>query len=142
ITPGPGMPSATGSTPTSGAIPNSITLGSAIIALTPGVSTTIGPSSDQTLVAITTNAAGSTLVTISSSGVAVTATVSAVPTTVTLPKTGFEASITNVARPGVVTSSRPLSTTSSKAMAVGNKKSEVGWWTSAMLGVVGLVLGF
>ncbi|KAH7563418.1 hypothetical protein PSV09DRAFT_2423992 [Bipolaris maydis] len=139
ITPGPGMPSATGST-TPGAVPNSITLGSAIITLTPGVSTTIGPSSDQTLVAITTNPAGSTLVTISSSGVAVTATVSAVPTTVTLPKTGFEASITDVARPGVVTSR--LSTTSSTAMAVGNKRNEVGWWTSAMLGVVGLALGF
>lgn len=138
ITPGPGMPSATGTTP--GAIPNSITLGSAVIALTPGVSTTIGPSSDQTLVAITTNAAGSTLVTISSSGVAVTATVSAVPTTVTLPKTGFEASITDVARPGVVTSR--LSTTSSTAMAANNKRNEVGWWTGAMLGVVGLVLGF
>lgn len=139
ITPGPSMPSATGSTP--GAIPNSITLGSAIIALTPGVSTTIGPSSDQTLVAITTNAAGSTLVTISSSGVAVTATVSAVPTTVTLPKTGFEASITDVARPGAITTSR-LSTTSSTAMAADNKRNEVGWLASAMLGVVGLVLGF
>ncbi|USP82497.1 uncharacterized protein yc1106_09771 [Curvularia clavata] len=137
ITPGPGMPSATSPSVIAG---NSITLGSAVLTLTPGISTTIGPNSDQTFIAITTNVAGSTLVTISSSGTAVTATVSTTPTVLTLSKTGFEASITHGAGPERYTGK--LSTTTSSGLAVENRRSEVGWWTSAILGFLPIVFGF
>lgn len=138
ITPGPGMPSAT--SPPSVIAGNSITLGSVVLTLTPGVSTTIGPNSDQTFIAITTNVAGTTLVTISSSGTAVTATVTTTPTILTLSKTGFEASITHAARPERYTSK--LSTTTSSGLAVENRRSEVALWTSAILGFLPVFFGF
>lgn len=137
IMPSPDLSSAAVSTPA--AISGCITLGSATLTLTPGLSTILGTNTDATLLAISTDAAGVTLVTISSSGVAVTATVSTVPTIVTLPKTGFEASITDVSRPADFASA--VSTTSSEGAAAGHRKREVGSWMYSVLGIVGLFFG-
>ena len=70
------------------------------VTLTPGLSTTVGPEGDATFIGITTDTTGQTIITISSSGTAITATISDAPAVITLPKTGFEASITDVARAG------------------------------------------
>ena len=52
-----------------------------------------------TSIGITTDATGQTLITLSSCGTAITATISNAPAVITLPKTGFEASITDAALP-------------------------------------------
>jgi hypothetical protein len=116
-----------------------ITLGSATLALTPGLSTTVGSGSDATMVAITTDVADQTFITISSSGTAVTATVSDTPATITLPKTGFDASITEAARPGTWSTFRAaeeVAPTSSKGEALG-RRAETCWWVGALLSLVG-----
>jgi hypothetical protein len=137
VTPAPGV-SAPQATATVGGI---ITAGEVPLTLTPGLSTTIGAEADATFIGITTNAAGQTVITISSSGTAVTATVTDAPLTVTLPKTGFEASITNAARPGQWSSSAAgtAASTSSRGGAVGQQRVQ-SWWTSAVMGVLGAVV--
>ncbi|KAH8726972.1 hypothetical protein GQ44DRAFT_825527 [Phaeosphaeriaceae sp. PMI808] len=117
-----------------------ITAGSAILTLTPGLSTSFGTGDAATFIGITSNAAGQTLITVSSSGTAVTATVTVASATVTLPRSGFEASITQVARPGDWRVSNTVggvaAPTSSKGAAV-NTKIDSSWWMGLLLGVVG-----
>lgn len=119
------------------AIPGTLTLGSATLTLTHGLSTTLGAEPDATFVSISTDAAGQTIVVISSSGTAITATVTDAPATVTLPKTGFEASITDVARPGAWSTGvgRAAAPTSSRGVA-GALRGEVRWWSGVVVGGV------
>lgn len=122
------------------AVGNTITLGSATLTLTPGLSTIIGTGSDTTLVAIQTDSASHTAITVSSSGTAVTATITNAPATITLPRTGFEASVTKSAGRGVSTP-RPAvtaSTTSSRGVA-NEQRTSIGGLTGLVL-VLGLVL--
>ena len=116
-----------------------ITIGSETLTLTPGLFTTFGPVSDATFLGLATDTNGNRLVTISSSGIAITATVSNAPATVTLPKTGFEASITAAARPGDYATRMGGTSSTSRAVGVG-RGSEIGWWTIAVLGVAGIGL--
>ncbi|CAO2657422.1 Nn.00g035480.m01.CDS01 [Neocucurbitaria sp. VM-36] len=114
-----------------------VTIESATLTLTPGLSTTVGSAADATFVGITTDSTGHTIITISSSGTAVTATVTDVAATVTLSKIGFDASITDVARPGVLTASTAAgvaASTSSKG-AAGERSGEGSWWMGAVLGL-------
>ncbi|KAF1833794.1 hypothetical protein BDW02DRAFT_360251 [Decorospora gaudefroyi] len=116
-----------------------ITLGATILTLTPGLSTTIGPDTDTTFVRLRTDATGNTLITLASSGIAVTATVTYASVTITMPKTGFEASITDVARPAAYTTElkgAPASTSSSGVAGNGGSR-EVAWWRGALLGILG-----
>ncbi|KAF2867232.1 hypothetical protein BDV95DRAFT_598344 [Massariosphaeria phaeospora] len=119
-----------------------ITLGSAILTLTPGLSTTLGSGPVATFVALTTDTAGQTVIVVSSSGTAVTATVTNAPLTMsmTMPKSGFEASITEVASPGGFSSpsyNGAASTTSSEGIAA-ERRGEVGCWVGIVLGLMGL----
>ncbi|KAF2796097.1 hypothetical protein K505DRAFT_359632 [Melanomma pulvis-pyrius CBS 109.77] len=112
-----------------------ITLGpETTLTLTNGLSTTVGAGSAGTFIALTTNTVGYTIIVISSSGTAVTATVSEAPVTITLPKTGFEASITAVARFGTP-SADAATTTSSK----GEAADRMTWdtWIGIVVGLVG-----
>ena len=77
-----------------------ITLGAATLTLSNGLSTTVGTGSAATFVALITKPAGYTVIVVSSSGTAVTATISNAPVTITMPKTGWEASITAAAHFG------------------------------------------
>ena len=120
-------------------VDGTITIGSEILTLTPGLSATVGPASDATFLGLATDINGNTLVTISSSGIAITATVSNVPATVSLPKTGFEASITAAARPGDYATRTNSTSSTTRAVGVGGR-SEMGWWTNVVLGVVGIGL--
>ncbi|RYN30829.1 hypothetical protein AA0119_g9135 [Alternaria tenuissima] len=104
------------------------------VTLTPGLSIYLGGNLAPTILEMTTDATGNTLVTVSSSGTAVTATVRVALTTMTMPKSGFEASITDSARPGE--QSARLATTSSKG-AGADKTSKLEWWTGAVLGILG-----
>ncbi|KAH7402406.1 hypothetical protein BKA66DRAFT_448693 [Pyrenochaeta sp. MPI-SDFR-AT-0127] len=118
----------------------SVTLGTATLTLTPGLSTTIGSDTDATFVGITTNTAGQTIITISSSGTAITATVTDALATITLPKTGFEASITDIAGPGGMSTSRAAgaaASTSSRGAAM-DSRGGLDWWTGTALGILGL----
>lgn len=118
------------------AIGASITIGSAVVTLTAGLSTTVG---DGTVIGITTDGTGQTIITIASSGTAVTAVVSDAPATMTVPRNGFQASITAAARPGSSVKAGPsgeVSSSSSKAGATGNT-IELGWWTRALLSLLG-----
>ncbi|EFQ89868.1 hypothetical protein PTT_13731 [Pyrenophora teres f. teres 0-1] len=101
-TSGQSSPSGTDTTSLQATVPAGgiVTIGSETLSLTPGLSTTVGPVNDVTFLGLATDKTGNTLVTISSSGTAITATVSNAPATVTLPRTGFEASVTAAARPG------------------------------------------
>ncbi|KAJ4358148.1 uncharacterized protein N0V89_002727 [Didymosphaeria variabile] len=120
-----------------------ITLGSAILTLTPGLSSTLGDGATATYVEITTNDAGQTLITVSSNGTAVIATVTEAPAAVTKPKTGFEASITTAARPATLDSTgddNTVPTTSSRGSAVPQKAADMGQWLYVGLGLVGLRL--
>lgn len=120
-----------------------ITLGSAILTLTPGLSSVLGDGASATLIAISTDEAGETLITVSSSGTAVTATVTNVPTTITRSRsgTGFDASITTTAVPGSVdnTSNNAAATTSSKGAAPSQGPSLSKWFYLNM-GLTGLGL--
>ncbi|KAA8614809.1 repeatdomain containing protein [Pyrenophora tritici-repentis] len=141
ITPGQGLPSSTDTTSPQVTVPagGTVTIGSETLTLTPGLSTTVGPATDATFLGLATNKNGSTLVTISSSGIAITATVSNAPATVTLPKTGFEASVTTAARPGDYATRLGDIPGPNKSIGAG-RRSELGWWTNAILGVVGIAL--
>lgn len=114
-----------------------ITMGSATLTLTPGLSTTIGSDADAMFIAIATDSARQIIITISSSGTAVTATIVEASATVTLPKTGFEASITDVARPGTLATTAVVGASSSSRGSAQGKRQELGWWTGALLAVMG-----
>ncbi|KAG9187626.1 hypothetical protein G6011_05497 [Alternaria panax] len=108
--------------------------GSWVVTLTPGLSINLGGNMYPTMLELTTDATSNTLVTVSLSGTAVTATVRVALTTMTVPKSGFEASITDSARPGE--QSTKLTTTSSKGASAG-RRSDLEWWVGAVLGVLG-----
>ena len=142
ITPGPNPPGDAGAlapqaTATLGGV---ITLGSTKLTLTPGLSTTVGPKTDATSIGITVDGTGQTVITLSSSGRAITATVSDTLAVITLPKTGFEASITDVARPASFTGpdTRGAAVSTSRKKGAANKSGELHGWTGAMLGILGL----
>ena len=123
------------------AIGNQITLGSATLSLTPGLSTIIGSGTDTTLIAIQTDSVSYTVITISSSGTAVTATITDAPATVTLPKTGFEASITDSAGRGVATSHAGQSTTATSSKGIADdRRAYIDGWPGAMIGLLALAL--
>ncbi|ORY17392.1 hypothetical protein BCR34DRAFT_37041 [Clohesyomyces aquaticus] len=71
-----------------------ITLGSATLTLTPGLTTAVGTGSSLTSVELTTNYLGQTIIVISSSGTAVSATITSGPVTATSARTGFDAATT------------------------------------------------
>lgn len=123
------------------AIGNQITLGSATLSLTPGLSTTVGTGTDTTLIAIQTDSVSYTIITISSSGTAVTATVTNAPATMTLPKTGFEVSTTDSTSRAAATSHTGQSTaaTSSKGIA-DRRRAYIDSWSSGVIGLLALAL--
>lgn len=137
-TPDSNMPSDTNTTPAPQVTPvvgtGSLIIGSWTVTLTPGLSINLGGNIYPTVLEMTTDATGNTLVTVSSSGTAVTATVRVALTTMTVAKSGFEASITNSARPSEETAG--LATTSSKG-ASADKRSALEWWMGAVLGILG-----
>ena len=121
------------------AVSNTITLGSATLSLTPGLSTIVGTGTDTTLIAIQTDSVSHTVITVSSSGTAITATITKAPATVTLPKTGWDASITGDGGRGVHTTRAGVTavTTSSKG-AADAKRANMIELTSFLLGILGL----
>ncbi|KAF2741566.1 hypothetical protein EJ04DRAFT_547884 [Polyplosphaeria fusca] len=125
-------------------IPNALTLGTATLTLTPGLSTTIGPPANPTFIQLSTDTHGQTIIVLSSSGTAISATVSNVPATMTLPKSGFDASSTAVARPGELPSAggdgAAASSTASKGGAAVPWETGVGWWTGLAGALVGGVM--
>lgn len=142
ITPGlssTGVVEVTSSPQTTLAVGGLVTLGSATLSLTPGLSTTVGTGTSATFIGITTDSLGQTFITVSSSGTAVTATVSDAPVTETHSTTDFGASITDAAIPGALSTSRTTgvaASTSSKSGAV-HGTGEFGWWMGAFLGLLG-----
>jgi hypothetical protein len=124
----PQTPSAASAQPTlaTGGI---ITLESTTLTLSPGLSTTVGAGTQATFLGIATNSAGQTLITVSSSGTAVTATVTNAPATVTRPKTTFDPSITAFATPVRPTSS----------IGAAGEDVRVDGWTGVLAGVVGVL---
>jgi hypothetical protein len=121
---------------------NYITVGSVTLTLTPGLSTSLGTGKSATLVAIQTDSASHTIIVISSSGTAITATMTVAPVTVTLSKNSFASSITGDASRGVPTSLHrmPAMTTSSAAAA--NKREACSSEVSRFVfGILGIVLG-
>lgn len=147
VTPGPKAASDVNGTPVQAVqatlpLGGMITAGSATLTLTPGLSTTIGTASGATFIAITTNSAGQTLITVSASGTATTATVAIASATLTLSGTGFGAIITDVARPGdykTSTAGRVAAATSSKAGA-SHARLESDLWTRLLLGTMGFAM--
>lgn len=142
VTPGPATPGAadTALPQVTVAAGGSITLGTATLTLTPGLSTTFGLDTSATFVGITTDSTGHTILTISSSGTAITATITNTLATITLPKTGFEASITDIAGPGGLSTSRATgaaASTSSRGAAT-ESRGGLGWWTGLVVGILGL----
>lgn len=118
-----------------------LTIGSATVTLTPGLSTTVG---QGTSIGITTDTQGQTLITVASSGTAVTATVTDAPATMTVPKNEFAASITAAARPGSAMGSGANRAVASSSSTAGGGSvtvtvGEVGWWMRGVLGVLGVV---
>lgn len=121
-----------------------ITLGSATLTLTPGLSTTVGTGSDATAVAINTNASGSTIIIISSSGTAITAIVTKAKTTITssASRTGFDASISEEARPGndkITTLNGAATSTRSAGGAASRFRWEVESWIGILAGIGALL---
>ncbi|KAF1934007.1 uncharacterized protein M421DRAFT_110339 [Didymella exigua CBS 183.55] len=131
-------PANTASARDSIAVGTVITLGSAAISLTPGLSTVVGTGTDTTLIALQTDGASHTIITVSSSGTAVTATLSNAPATLTLPKTGFEASITDSAGRGVATSRAAVTAVSTSSRGVANdKRVDVSALSAFVVGLLG-----
>lgn len=120
---------------------DTVTLGSAILTLTPGLSTIIGTGSFTTLVTIQTDNASRTLITVSSSGTAITATITNAPATVTLPRTDFEVAVTSGAGRGVATPRPDVTamTTTSRGTA-NEREAYIGRLSGFMLGILGIVL--
>ncbi|KAF2476330.1 uncharacterized protein BDR25DRAFT_65262 [Lindgomyces ingoldianus] len=125
-------------------VDQSITLGAQTLTLTPGLSTTVGTGSAATFVALTTNSVGQTIIVVSSSGTAVSATVTNAPVTVSGVKTGFDASLTASASHGAHSTPSSLggaaATTSRKGSAAGRWRWEAEWWISLVIGVLGIVV--
>jgi hypothetical protein len=138
----PGPTGPTGAEPTL-ALGKAFSLGDATLTLTPGLSTTVGSGAAATAIAITTNPVGQTIIVISSSGTAVSATVSKTAATLTLsaPKTGFDASITAAALPGdhSNTSGSASTSTASKGSSADRWRWNVEWWFGIAVGM-GFVL--
>lgn len=141
--PGQVTPGAVSTIDSSGsiAVNDTITLGSTTLTLTPGLSTTVGTGTDATIIAIETDSLSQTRITISSSGTAVTATMTDAPATVTLLKTGFEASTTGDGGRAKATfhPSSTATTTSSKGVANDRRTSADGI-VQVVLGLVGIAL--
>lgn len=118
-----------------------ITLGSVTLIPTPGLSTSLGAGTSATFIAIQTDSASHTIVVISSSGTAITATMTVAPVTVTLSKTGFESSTTDDASRGVPTSLRhvPAATTSSVA-AANKREARTPEFPKLAFGILGIVV--
>jgi hypothetical protein len=138
-TPGSGMPSNTnmvssGQTTAAGGV-GEFVYRTQTLTLTPGLSTNIGSNWFPTYVELTTDAKGNNLVTVFADGTAVTATVRVAPTTMVIPKSGFEASTTDSANPSEQTGK--LAITSSKG-AGPDRRSELELWMGAVLGVLGI----
>lgn len=142
VTPGPAITAPPSASVVS--LGSQITLGSSVLTLTPGLSSTIGDGTTATYVAITTDETGHTLITVSSSGTAVTATITNAPATITQLKTQYDSTITTAARPGTFdgSPSGKSATTSSKGAAA-SQKAEFGRWLYAGVGIAGfgLVVG-
>lgn len=137
VTPGPAN---TASSQDSIAVGNTITLGSATLSLTPGLSTIVATGTDTTLIAIQTDSESHTIITISSSGTAITATITNAPATVTLPKTGFEASITGDAGRGVATSRVAVTAVTTSSKGVANEKTVImGGLSGFVIGILGFL---
>lgn len=121
-----------------------ITLGSTTLNLTPGLSTIIGVGTSATLVAMTTNVAGQTIIVISSSGTAISATVTKTAVVYTAPRTGFDAILTAAAKPADNwnrnTAGSPTSTTASKGGAAQRWNDRTEWWAGVLFGL-GVVFG-
>jgi hypothetical protein len=108
------------------------------LTLTPGLSTTVGTGEEATSVGITTNDAGQTIIVVSSSGTAVSATVTKTAVTMTAPKTGFDAEITDIAKPGDEENSSSEGTalsTSSAGGAASVRRWEAEWWLGILVGI-------
>lgn len=135
----PGMTAAPAAQSTAAVLGALMTLagGLATLTLTPGLSTTVGSGSAATYIAITADGAGHTIITLSSSGTAVTATVTNAPTTVTIEGTGFAARITDDAGQLGQNSHTAASTTTSRAGAVSHK-GQVNLLFNILLGIAGL----
>ncbi|KAH7126711.1 hypothetical protein B0J11DRAFT_433424, partial [Dendryphion nanum] len=116
-----------------------ITLGSTTLNLTPGLSTIIGVGTSATLVAMTTNVAGQTIIVISSSGTAISATVTKTAVVYTAPRTGFDAILTAAAKPADNwnrnTAGSPTSTTASKGGAAQRWNDRTEWWAGVLFGL-------
>jgi hypothetical protein len=114
----------------------SMTIGGTTLTLTPGLSTTIGTGSAATYIEIASDATGpGTIIMLSSSGTAVTATVTNAPTTMTVMST-FEASITSAGTSRSSNAGAPAST-SSMAQAVNTKDGD-GWIVHMILISIGM----
>lgn len=132
-----------GPTPTM-TVGDQMTFGSAVLTLTPGLSSVLGDGSTATYIAIATNDIGQTLITVSSSGTVITATVTDAPATITKPKTGsvFDARTTPTARSSNIDSMRtgiPDATASSQGVAV-RQSANIGCWACLRIGFAGLGL--
>ena len=120
---------------------NHITLGSITLTLTPGLSTFIGTGTSATLIAIQTDSASHTVIVISSSGTAITATMTVAPATVTLSKNNVASSITGDASRGVPTSlHRVPAATISSAAAANKREARSSEFSKFALGFLGIVL--
>lgn len=119
------------------AVDNTITLGSATLSLTPGLSIIVGTGTDTTLIAIQTDSASHTIITISSSGTAITATITNAPATVTLPKSGWDASITGEGGRGVRSTRVAVTAVSTSSKGGANaRRANVGGLTGLIIGVL------
>ncbi len=138
-TPSSGMPSSTNiasppqTTPAVGV--GSFVYGSSTLTLTPGLNTNIGSNFFPTFVELTTDAKGNTLVTVFSDGTAVTATVRVTSTTMTIPISGYEASMADSTGPAEQTGS--LATISSEGAGAETRSTELEWLAGAILGILG-----
>lgn len=118
-----------------------ITLGPATLNLTPGLSTTIGTGTAATIVAMTTNDAGQTIIVVSSSGTAISATVVKTAITFTAPRSGFDAILTDAAKPANGFSragdgsGTATTTTASKGLTSRQLSRRTEWWTGLLVGI-------
>ncbi|KAF2007347.1 hypothetical protein P154DRAFT_118044 [Amniculicola lignicola CBS 123094] len=100
----------------------SITVGPAVLTLTPGLSTTLGDGFSATLVEVTTDSEGQTVVVVSSNGVATTATLSEGSAT---PSTPRSASITTEATSGVTRGTSRNTPTSTRSTGGGVRQTGI-----------------
>ncbi|CAI6335755.1 unnamed protein product [Periconia digitata] len=114
-----------------------LTLGpAATLTLTPGLSTTLGVDSAATFIAITTADTGNTVILVSSSGTAVTATVTNTLQTSTVPATDFGGTPTVAARPAAGSGDSNTDEQGSAIIA----RTWPAWYGNLVVGVLGLGL--